>query len=140
PVLVENADVPGREEALFHLINMAGRPGGGLLLTARTLPTEWPAALPDLRSRLNALPVAPMGELDDAVLRAVLVKLFRERMIRPPRDLLDYLVRRIGRSAADAQAAVAKLDEAAAAENRPVSRVLAGRVLDFGPDDDELLQ
>ena len=139
PVLLEKADLPGRDDVLFHLINMAGQPGGGLLLTARTAPSEWPVALPDLRSRLNALTVAPMGAFDDTVLRGVLHKLFRERMIRPSEDLLDYLVRRIERSAAHARAVVDQLDEAAAAEHRPVSRVLARQVLDFEPDDDDLL-
>ncbi len=146
PVLLEEADRPGRDELLFHLINMAGRPGGGLLLTARTAPAEWPVSLPDLRSRLNALTVAPLGELDDTVLRGVLEKLFRERSIRPPEDLLDYLVLRIERSAAHAKAVVAQLDAVASAEHRAVSRVLAGRVLDLTPEldfrgpEDERLQ
>lgn len=139
PVLLEEADRPGRDEVLFHLINMAGRPGGGLLLTARTAPTEWPVSLPDLRSRVNALTVAPVGELDDLVLRGVLDKLFRGRGIRPADDLLDYLVRRIERSAVRAREVVALLDGAATAEHRSVNRALASKVLDFGPDQGDLL-
>src|SRR4051794_29503965 len=41
PVLVEDVDRGAPDEALFHLINMAARPGGGLLLTARTPPAAW---------------------------------------------------------------------------------------------------
>jgi chromosomal replication initiation ATPase DnaA len=134
PVLVENADAAGADpawgETLFHLINMAVRPGGGLLLTARSLPTAWPAALPDLRSRLNALPVALLGAPDDAVLQALLERFFRERNIRPAEDLLPYLVNRIERSAAKARDIVARLDEAADEQHRPVTKALARQLLE----------
>ncbi len=129
PVLLEDADRPGLDELLFHLINMAARPGGSLLVTARTAPKSWPAALPDLRSRLNALPVALLAEPDDAVLTALLEKFFRERSIRPPDDLLPYLVRRIERSAPSAREIVARLDERADAERRSVSKALAREIL-----------
>ncbi|WP_308237978.1 chromosomal replication initiator DnaA [Phenylobacterium sp. J426] len=68
PVLVEDVDQGVPDEALFHLINLAARDGGGLLLTARKAPALWSAALPDLRSRLNALPVAEIEPPDDALL------------------------------------------------------------------------
>jgi chromosomal replication initiation ATPase DnaA len=85
PVLYEDTDrhLADREESLFHLINMAAEPGGGLLLTARTAPTAWPTTLADLRSRLNALPVAEIEHPDDALLQTLLQKFFRERNIRP---------------------------------------------------------
>lgn len=131
PVLLENADRGGLEELLFHLINMAAHPGASLLLTARTPPTTWPAdKLPDLRSRLNALPVAALAEPDDVVLTALLDKFFRERNIRPPDDLLPYLVWRIERSAVKARDIVARLDEKADAEHRPVSKALAREILE----------
>jgi chromosomal replication initiation ATPase DnaA len=135
PVLLEDADRPGLDELLFHLINMAARPGGSLLLTARTAPKAWPAALPDLRSRLNALPVALLAEPDDAVLTALLEKFFRERSIRPPEDLLPYLVRRIERSAPSAREIVARLDERADAEHRAISKALAREILGQEPGD-----
>jgi chromosomal replication initiation ATPase DnaA len=87
PVLVEDVDRGIDDEGLFHLINLASRPGGSLLLTARTVPAAWPAALPDLRSRLNALPVALIEEPDDQVLEGVLRKFFSERSIRPPENV-----------------------------------------------------
>jgi chromosomal replication initiation ATPase DnaA len=72
PVLYEDADRSQRGEMLFHLMNMADHGGGGLLLTGRTPPTSWPANLPDLRSRLNALTVAQITEPDDAILDSIL--------------------------------------------------------------------
>jgi chromosomal replication initiation ATPase DnaA len=85
PVLYEDADRDGgrRDDILFHLINMAGQTGGGLMATGRTPPSGWPVALPDLRSRLNAMPVAQILEPDDAILEKMLRKFFRERNIKP---------------------------------------------------------
>jgi chromosomal replication initiation ATPase DnaA len=130
PVLVEDVDRGVPAEALFHLINLAERDGGGLLLTARTPPAQWEAALPDLRSRLNALFTAEIEPPDDAVLEGVLKRLFAERNIRPPQDLYPYLLRRMGRSVAAAKDIVARLDEAGDGELKPVTRVLARQVLE----------
>jgi chromosomal replication initiation ATPase DnaA len=126
PALLEDADRGVADEALFHLINLAGR-GGGLLLTARTPPALWPTALPDLRSRLNALFVAEIEPPDDAVLEGVLRNLFRERSIRPPQELYPYLLRRMPRSIPQAREVVRRMDEAA---DGAVSRLLAREVLE----------
>lgn len=117
------------EEGLFHALNAAPT-GPILLLTARTRPAAWPTALPDLRSRLNALRVVELEEPDDAVLSGVLHRLFGQRSIRPPDDLIPYLVRRIGRSVPEARAVVEQLDEAALTAGRPVTRALAREVLE----------
>ena len=129
PVLVEDAD-RSDGETLFHLINMAGLPGGRLLLTARSRPGLWPAGLPDLASRLRALTVAELGPPDDVILEGVLRKFFRERNIRPYGDVYPYLVRRMERSVPVALALVERLDEASDAEHRPVSRALARQILE----------
>ncbi len=130
PALLEDADERPQGEPLFHLINIAARPGCTLLITARTPPSEWRTDLPDLRSRLKALPVAQLYEPDDAVLLGVLAKFFQERNIKPSDDLLSYLVRRMVRSVPEARAIVGKLDEAAALQSRSVSRSLAREVLE----------
>lgn len=136
PVLVEDVDRGIDAETLFHLINMAGHDGGSLLLTARVAPAAWPAELPDLRSRLNALPVALIEEPDDQVLEGVLRKFFRERSIRPPKEVFPYLLRRMPRSIPAAREIVKRLDEAADDEQRPISRALARQILE---DDTENL-
>ena len=135
PVLYEDADRPleNREEVLFHLINMAAQPGAGLLLTARTPPSAWSTTLADLRSRLNALFVAEIEEPDDAILESLLKKFFRERNIRPADDVIPYLLRRIERSAPKAREIVIRLDEAADAEGRAISRALARQILETEP-------
>jgi chromosomal replication initiation ATPase DnaA len=135
PVLYEDADRDRtrRDEILFHLFNMASLAGAGLLLTGRSPPTGWSAELPDLRSRLNGVSVAQILEPDDAILESILRKFFRERNIRPAEDVFPYLLRRIERSAPKALEMVQRLDEAADAEGRPISRALARQILEAEP-------
>lgn len=136
-IAVDNADSgadnPNRDEtALFHLYNLLA-PSGRLLLTAATPPRDWGLALPDLISRLQTLPQCKLDPPDDALLSAVLVKLFADRQITVPPNLIPYLVSRMERSIAAARSLVAALDAAALAQARPVTRTLAGEVLDIAP-------
>lgn len=133
-VLVEDADRRAdsatlNDEALFHILNMAGVDGGTVLLTGRTPPLGWDAGVPDLRSRLNALSVALIDEPDDQVLAAVLKRAFAAAFWNPEPDLYPYLVARLPRSAAEAQAAAALLSEAAADGHREMNKALAREVL-----------
>ena len=135
PVLLDPArDVD--DETLFHLINLAQSPGGALLMVARSAPSSWEATLPDLRSRLDAVISVPMEVPDDAVLSAMLAARFAERGIRPQKDVVPYLVRRIDRSAAAAAAVVERLD----AMHRPVTRALAREVVEGAEESGELFE
>ncbi len=128
PILLEDVDAEAADETLFHVISRTD-PDASLLLTARTAPRAWRTDLPDLRSRLNALMVADLQSPDDIVLGAMLDRYFRERNILPPRSVLDYILRRIERSAPAALAVVKRIDEAAAAEKRNITRELVREVL-----------
>ena len=128
PILLEDADRGVGDTVLFHLINRADT-GGSLLLTGRAAPRQWPATLPDLRSRLNALLSVEIGAPDDAMLEGLLTMFFRERYITPDPELLTYLLRRMERSARAARALVKQLDETAAGSGRGITQAVAREVL-----------
>ena len=121
----ENTD----ERALFHLLNLAREEGAFMLITARSAPAGWPSAIRDLTSRLRALPVVALAPPDDALLRALIVKLAADRQLNVDESLVRYLVTRIERSFAAARVAVAKLDAEAMRQQRPVTRALAAEIL-----------
>jgi chromosomal replication initiation ATPase DnaA len=118
------------EEALFHRLNAVAGAGGRVLMTARTPPAQMALALPDLASRLTASGLARIDRPDDALLSSVLVKLFADRQLSVPPDLIAYLVTRMPRSLADAGRVVAALDAASLAEGRAITRPFAAQVLD----------
>jgi len=117
------------EQALLHLYNLIAERHGHLLIVAQEPPSRWPIALADLRSRLLAAPAAALSAPDDALLGAVLVKLFADRQVAVGADVIAYLVARIERSFAAAREVASALDAAALAEKRPITVPLARRVL-----------
>jgi chromosomal replication initiation ATPase DnaA len=117
------------ERALFHLLNLARQEEADLLMTARTPPVGWTLQLPDLRSRLRAVPVVTLAPPDDALLRALIVKLCVDRQLSVDDALVSYIASRIERSFAAARAAVALLDAEALRLRRPVTRALAAELL-----------
>jgi chromosomal replication initiation ATPase DnaA len=128
-LVVEDAGGDVNERALFHLINLVREEEAHLLITARAAPARWAVALPDLASRLRAIPAVTLTAPDDALLRAVLLKLFADRQLAVDESLIAYLVTRIERSFAAAKAAVERLDHEALRLKRPVTRALAAEVL-----------
>lgn len=139
-VALEDADqIAGSsiaENALFHLHNLVLAEGGALLITARTAPSRWGLSLPDLKSRMEGTTLARLDPPDDMLLSAVLVKLFHDRQITVPANLIDYLLPRMERSLAEAARLVSVLDQAALSEGRALTRTLAARVLDNSPENE----
>jgi chromosomal replication initiation ATPase DnaA len=116
--------------ALFHLLNFCGEHNLSLLMTARLLPRDWPFDLPDLISRLQAIPVVTIGAPDDDLLRAVLVKHFTDRQLTVPPQVITYLAARMERSMEFAARLAGELDRAALEAGRGISRQFAGKVLE----------
>ena len=127
--IIEHAERVEDEAALFHLYNFIAEGGGTMLLTAETAPARWSTRLADLASRLRAAPVAEIAAPDDAVIEAVLVKLFVDRQLRVAPEVVSFLVARMERSFAAARATVGALDEAAMQAGRAITVPLARDVL-----------
>ena len=126
---------PDAYEPMFHIHNHLRHAGGTLLMTARTAPSRWPIALPDLASRMQAASLAIIDAPDDALLSALMMKLFADRQIMPQPTLISYLLPRIERSYDAAASIVARLDAQSLAQGRPVSRALAATLLDNDAQD-----
>lgn len=126
--IVDEAD-RADEEALLHLYNLLAERQGHLLVVAREPPARWPIALADLRSRLLAAPSVAVAAPDDAVLGAVLVKLFADRQLTISEGVIPYLLVQLERSFAAAEAAVAALDAASLADRRAITVPLARQIL-----------
>ena len=131
-LVVENADrLPATaQEPLFHLHERTLREGGLLLLTAARPVADWGLTLADLKSRMQGTAAVALSPPDDALLAAVIVKLFADRQVTVAPTLVRYLVERTERSFAAARDLVERLDARALALGRPITRALAADVLD----------
>lgn len=117
------------EEALFHLINHVRSEGGHCLITSREWPAAWGVRLPDLASRLRASQLVELSEPDDALLSAVMVKLFADRQVVAPPQVISWLAARMERSLDAARTVVAGIDREALARGVRITRALAAEVL-----------
>ncbi|MCR8827142.1 P-loop NTPase family protein [Pseudosulfitobacter koreensis] len=115
--------------ALFHLHNLALANRQPLLMTGRGAPTHWGLALPDLQSRVGGTQAAMLEPPDDALLTAVLAKLFADRQLKPRVDVIPYLTLHMERSFEAARRMVAALDAESLRTQKPVTRVMAAKVL-----------
>ena len=117
------------ERVLFHILNLAREKKLFVLVTSAPLPGDIEIALPDLRSRLRALPVAVIDPPDDALLQAVLVKLFTDRQLTVDPQIISYIALHMERSMAAARRTVAIADELSLSKQRKITRIIAAEAL-----------
>jgi len=121
PLVVENVMAGVAEAPLFALLER----GTPLLLTAQLPPAEWPEkfalALPDLVSRVRALLAFALWAPDDALLMGLAVKLFADRQVQVPENVVTHMIRSLERSPAAIRDFVAHADAVALAEKRPIN-------------------
>ena len=123
------------EICLFHLLNLVVEQRAWLLLTMRQGADVWEHAMPDLRSRLRAMPMVALHPPDDVLLQWVLEKLLADRHIRAEEGLIPYLAVRMERSWKAAEAMVETLDYASLCGRRRVGVALARELLQQSGED-----
>ena len=130
PLVVENVATGVAEAPLFALLER----GAPLLLTAQEPPAQWPQAfhltLPDLVSRVRALLAFPLWAPDDALLMGLAVKLFADRQLQVPENVVAHMIRSLERSPEAIRDFVARADAAALAAKRPINSSLINDLLD----------
>jgi chromosomal replication initiation ATPase DnaA len=130
PLLLEDADAIGEAEAqLFHLLNLMRERGSALVITAKAPPDAWGLRTADLLSRLRLAPTVTIGPPDDALMRAVLVKLLIDRQLVIDTSVVGYIALRLERSLDAARSFIDALDREALARQRRISRAIAADVL-----------
>jgi chromosomal replication initiation ATPase DnaA len=128
-LVVENVDgsAPGaeRDSILLALVER----GRAMLLTGRSLPSQWQTAIPDLASRYRAVVSFALWAPDDLLLGAMARKLFADEQLTVPDAVIDYMIRSLERSPAAIRDAVVRADAKALAEKRPVTVALMREIL-----------
>ena len=120
---------PLQEGALFHFVNIARERRLPLLLTSAEPFERCGIGTPDLLSRLRLAPSVTIRPPDDALLKAVLVKLFVDRQLVVDTSVVDFLANRIERSLARAAEVVAALDREGLSRGRRITRPIAAALI-----------
>lgn len=117
------------ERVLFHLLNLVRERKLSMLLTSQVAAGELSVKLPDLRSRLRALPFVMIDNPDPSLLKAVLVKHFADRQLLVEPSVVTYIALHMDQSMQAAAAIVEAIDQAAMSLQRKVTKSLAAEVL-----------
>ncbi|MGQ0534274.1 MAG: hypothetical protein ACT4OF_16520 [Caulobacteraceae bacterium] len=128
-LFIDDADRERDEGMLWRVLDLARAQRGAVLLVGSKPPSAWPVVLPDLRSRIASLPVATLGEPDEALMGVVLRRICREQFIQLSDDAAKFLVRRLPRTFAAARQWAAALDQDLVRGAKPVSLIGAKRAL-----------
>lgn len=116
-LVVENVSEATPEAPLFALLER----GAPLLLTSQILPSQWSFALPDLKSRANALLAFELWAPDEALLMTLAVKLFADRQLQVPEAVVAHMIASLERSPGAIRDFVARVDAEALARKSPIN-------------------
>lgn len=128
--VLDLADRVGNETSFLTLLNLVRENDNRILMTARAGPATWVVQKADLKSRLDAVPVAEIYPPDEDMLRLRLQTSCRRRFIKLNDQTLNYLVVRLPRSYAALEDFILRLDEAVEATGRTPNVSLAREVLE----------
>ncbi len=98
------------EDVVFHRWNRAQAEDRALLIVRSGAAGAWRPVLPDLASRLGAALLIDIGAPDDALLRALIADHAARRGLALGEGVLGYLMPRMQRSHAAAEALVETID------------------------------
>lgn len=130
PLAIDDVDDPATDEiALFHLLNATAGTGSPLLMASRVAPGPSTFGLPDLLSRLKAVPTVNVGHPTDGALRCFALAVAARRQIRLDALTVDYLLARIDRSFGALEAWIERLDRESLRRARPITRLLAAELI-----------
>ncbi len=127
--VLDDAHAIEKEEKLFHFYNYLIDSKGGLLLLSRMPPAHWGKSLPDLRSRLNAIPALKIHAPDEALLFQVIQKLFNDLQLHVEKVVIEFLIKHMERSFEKATFWVETLNTYALTQKRRVTIPLVREVL-----------
>ncbi len=127
--ILDEAHLIEKEEKLFHFYNHLVASKGGLLLLSRTPPAHWEKNLPDLRSRLHAIPALKIHTPDEALLFQVIQKLFNDFQLHIDEAVIGFLLKYMERSFEAARVWVETLNVYALTQNRRVTIPMVREVL-----------
>jgi chromosomal replication initiation ATPase DnaA len=128
-LLIEGGEGGCDERMLWRVLDLARSGSGAVLLTGVAPPVNWPVTLPDLRSRLAALPVAQLEQPDEALMEVLVRRICREQFIHLRDDAARYLARELPRSFEAVRMWAACLDADLSQAAKPVSLSRAKRAL-----------
>ena len=128
-VLIDNFDSSWKEEPILHLYNLMQEVGGTLVIVSEKPASQIDIKLRDLASRVSTMTTVELKPPDDKLIKGVMRKLFKDRQIEVPSEVVNYLTIRMERSFKEVSRMVDRLDKTSLSEKNAITLSLARRIL-----------
>lgn len=128
--IIDEPWLEGKESTWFHLLNHAREEKKALLITSQEPLTRQALRLPDLISRLAALPAVSLQDPDDTLLAAILAKRFSDMQLRVTSEVIQYLLSRVDRSYHSTEKIVNMLNRLSLVEKKNITLALARKIVE----------
>lgn len=128
-IIVDNIGSVKNEETLFHLYNHIKSQNLYALYISNKKPAYLNLTLPDLSSRLKALPIIEIEPADDMLLEAVVTKWLGDLQIKISKEARRYLLTQIPRNLSDIKVFMQKLNEVSLRDKRNITIPFVKQIL-----------
>ncbi len=128
--IIEVPVLEGKESAWFHLLNHAHEERKWLLITSQKPLGTQALQLPDLTSRIAALPAVTLYRPDDTLLAAILAKRFSDAQLKVTPEVMQYLISRMERSYNSTEEIVNRLNRLSLVEKKNITLSLARKIVE----------
>ncbi|MEM9169363.1 MAG: DNA replication protein [Pseudomonadota bacterium] len=129
-VFVDDAHCAPKPQDLVDFLIAAAAAGLRVAVAGAGAPADWARGLKDLETRLEAMPRVTMAPPGEALLQALIAKLFQDRQLDVSADVVRYAAERLPRRFDAARAFVAAADGMANERQGPVTKALARQAIE----------
>ena len=130
-IVLENLDNNINEKLFFTLINIIEQDNKYLLVTSVEPIVDIDFKLEDLKSRSKNFILQNIGKPDDELIFALILKYLSDRQISLDKKLIDYIIKRIGRSYSKIFEFIYKIDEISLKKKKSINLKIIKDVLEY---------
>ena len=130
-IILENLDYSINEKLFFTLINIIEQDNKYLLVTSIKPIVNMDFELEDLKSRSKNFILQNIEKPDDELIFALILKYLSDRQISLDKKLIDYIIKRIGRSYSKIFEFIYKIDEISLKKKKSIDLKIIKDVLEY---------
>jgi len=128
-IILENLDKNIDEKLLYTLINIIDQDNKFLIVTSNKSIVDMKFELNDLKSRTKNFLLQSIEKPDDELIYALLIKNLSDRQISIPKNLIDYIIKRINRSYSKIFEFIYKIDQMSLLKKKSINLKIIKEVL-----------
>jgi chromosomal replication initiation ATPase DnaA len=129
-IVLEDLDLNVNEKLIYTLFNIIDQDNKFLIITSTKPISEIKFKLDDLRSRTKNCLLAKIGNPDDELMFALILKNLSDRQINLDKKLIDFIIKRVERSYGKIFEFIYKIDKISLKKKKPIDFKIINEALE----------